>query len=375
MLGNCFNCAKFANYLSLISSQKNHIKNCVQQTTTRCLSLGIIGAPTAAGQSRSPGVQLGPRVLRDARLIQQIQQLGHDVRDYGDIGGDNDVDHQLSTDDDNQSTTISSRLKNERQVQDFCGQLASMVLKVRSDDNRLPLIIGGDHSVAIGSITGNSGDGSGGDGDDLCVIWVDAHADINTARTTTTGHFHGMPVSFLIRQVGQQYGDPNADCLVGRSLRPSIDAQNIAYIGLRDLEPCELKILNDLGIRHFSMADIDRLGIYEVVARALAAVNPRLDRRIHCSFDVDSVDPSQAPSTGTPVAGGLTLREAQVIGEEIGRTGRLAGLDFVELNPQIGSASDVRLTIDTSVSIILSFLGKSRLLTNRDQLSLSDYSK
>ena len=154
------------------------------------------------------------------------------------------------------------------------------------------------------------------------------------------------------------FDNPNGSCL---PVNPCIDANNIAFIGLRDVESSELDLIRKTNITHFTTQDIDKLGIHEVIARSLDKINPKLKRKIHVSFDIDAIDPLWAPSTGTPVPGGLTLREGMCIGEEIFATNMLCGLDLVELNPTIGDRREVKRTIDSSLNIILSFVGKSRI--------------
>ena len=204
----------------------------------------------------------------------------------------------------------------------------------------------------------------------LCLLWVDAHADINTAEETATGNLHGMPVSFLVQQVNEKYKNPNA--LLGwfDPIKACINASQVAYIGLRDLDHYEIQILKDLKIAYYSMRDIDKMGIFEVINQALDKINPGLQRPIHVSFDIDSLDEYLAPSTGTAVPGGLTLREALCIGEQIYQTKMLSVLDFVEFNPLIGDSLDVKRTMDTSKLIILSFFGKKRIGYKRVSLHL-----
>ncbi|CAG2106693.1 unnamed protein product, partial [Medioppia subpectinata] len=249
----------------------------------------------------------------------------------------------------------NNKLKNEYEIQAMYLQLQSLVHKV-VNDNRIPITLGGDHSIAMGSISANADNIV--NGDDMCVLWIDAHADINTVKTTRTGHFHGMPLSFLIRQIEHTFNNPNGNYL---KIKPCLNANSIGFIGLRDVESSEIHMIEKLNICYYSTQDIDRIGINEVIARTLDRINPKLDKRIHISFDVDAIDQSIAPSTGTPVPGGLTLREAFCIGEEIFKTNKLCGLDFVELNPMIGTESDVKKTMDCALNVILSFLGKSRI--------------
>ncbi|CAG2167807.1 unnamed protein product [Oppiella nova] len=159
----------------------------------------MVGAPTSVGQCKS-GVELGPNALRAAGLIKQLQHLGHNVVDFGDIP------HQSINTNQN---SVNNKLKNVSEVQEMCSQLYSLVEKVVLD-KRIPITLGGDHSIAMASISGNAGVVPN---DELCVVWVDAHADINTVATTRTGHFHGMPASFLINQIQHHFNNPNNNCI------------------------------------------------------------------------------------------------------------------------------------------------------------------
>lgn len=163
---------------------------------------------------------------------------------------------------------------------------------------------------------------------EACVVWVDAHADINTPQTSTSGNIHGMPLAFLLGIAGElpkAQSGPQPFSWIKPVLRP----ERLVYIGLRDVDEGEKKILREHKIRAFSMHEVDRFGIGRVVELALAHVNPNGDRPIHLSFDVDALDPSVAPSTGTPVRGGLTFREGHYICEAIAETGLLVGLDIM----------------------------------------------
>lgn len=318
----------------------------------RVLSLGIVGAPTSVGQPR-PGVELGPDLIRSYNLIQKIENLGHDVIDFGNIDLRSDETIEVLS----QNSNNNNKVKNELLVRQMYKKLSELVTKV-VENKRIPVTLGGDHSTAIGSISAN---GSQRENNEMCVVWVDAHADINTVKSTKTGNFHGMPVSFLIKQVQQTFSDPNRGYL---PLNPCIDAKNFAFIGLRDVEFSELEIIRKTKIIHFTTQDIDKLGIHEVVSRTLDQINPNLKRKIHVSFDIDAIDPIWAPSTGTAVPAGLTLREGLCIGEEIFATNMLCGLDLVEVNPKIGDQSDVKKTIQSTIEIILSFLGKTRIASH-----------
>lgn len=214
------------------------------------------------------------------------------------------------------------------------------------------VMLGGDHSLAIGSVTGHAQQCP-----DLCVIWVDAHADVNTPMTSPSGNLHGQPVAFLLKELQDKM--PN---IPGFSwTKPVLTCRDLVYVGLRDVDPGEHQILKNLGIQYFTMRDIDRLGIQRVMEVTLDHLLSRNQRPIHMSFDIDAFDPSLAPATGTPVNGGLTYREGIYITEEVHNTGLLSVLDLVEVNPLLGAGPEaVEATASLAVDVIASSLGQTR---------------
>ncbi|XP_073204509.1 arginase-2, mitochondrial isoform X2 [Lepidochelys kempii] len=206
--------------------------------------------------------------------------------------------------------------------------------------------------LALGSISGHTRQCP-----HLCVIWVDAHADINTPLTTQSGNLHGQPVSFLLRELQNKM-----PLLPGFSwLKPCLSTSDIVYIGLRDVDPAEHYILKNYDIQYFSMRDIDRLGIQKVMERTFEQLMSRRQRPIHLSFDIDAFDPSLAPATGTPVLGGLTYREGMYITEEIHNTGLLSAVDLVEVNPLLGaSQEEVNATASLAVDVLATCFGHTR---------------
>uniref|UniRef100_A0A8C5X578 Arginase n=1 Tax=Malurus cyaneus samueli TaxID=2593467 RepID=A0A8C5X578_9PASS len=212
--------------------------------------------------------------------------------------------------------------------------------------------LGGDHSLALGSVSGHARQCP-----HLGVIWVDAHADINTPLTTQSGNLHGQPLSFLLRELQDKVPQ-----LPGFSwLKPCLSASDIVYIGLRDVDPAEYYILKNFDIQYFSMRDIDRLGIQKVMERTFEQLMGRRQRPIHLSFDIDAFDPSLAPATGTPVLGGLMYREGMYITEEIHNTGMLSAVDMVEVNPLLGASQEaVKATAHLAVDVIATCFGQTR---------------
>ncbi|PPQ98831.1 hypothetical protein CVT24_003385 [Panaeolus cyanescens] len=319
-------------------------------------TIAIVGCPFSGGQPK-PGVDKGPIRLVEAGLIPQLEGLGWKVRfdghhQFEEVNAENDPPIGI--------------LKNPRLVSRVCRSVADAV-GGHAANGELPVTLGGDHSLAMGTISGTFSKHP-----DACVIWVDAHADINTLETTESGlwittndeppanaydanpgNIHGMPVSFLLG-IGEKVEEFSW-------VKPVLDAQRLVFIGLRDVDAGEKKILKDNNIKAFSMHEVDKYGIGKVVEMALDHVNPQRDRPIHLSFDVDALDPSVAPSTGTPVRGGLTFREGHYICEAICETGLLVGLDLMEVNPSLADETSVQQTVAVGCSLLRSALGETLL--------------
>ncbi|XP_050805800.1 arginase-1 isoform X2 [Gopherus flavomarginatus] len=299
-------------------------------------SVGIIWAPFSKGQAL-PGTEEGPEAVKKAGLIDKLTAQGCDVKDRElkiDIIPDDPPHHNA---------------KNPRTVGCANKKLASAVEEVKKD-GRTCLVVGGDHSLAIGSISGHAKTEP-----DLGVIWFDAHADINTPLTSLSGNMHGQPVAFLLKEL-KVSGVPGF-----KWLKPCLSVENIVYIGLRDVDKAEHYFLKSLGIKYYSMTEIDQLGIGKVMEEALDYLLANKKRPIHLSFDVDGLDPSLTPATGTPVPGGVTLREGIYVAEQLYKTGLLSAVDIVEINPRLGKTQEgVDSTVNTAISIILSCFGKAR---------------
>ncbi|KAK0521713.1 Arginase, catabolizes arginine to ornithine and urea [Tilletia horrida] len=308
--------------------------------------VAVIGCPFSCGQPRA-GVEAGAISLVEAGLVQQIEQLGYSVR----FDGHNQFDpaNRLLLDD-----ADIGKMKFPRTVSGVAKSVADIVSK-HALAGELPLTLGGDHSLALGTVSGvlRAHPTAG-------VIWVDAHADINTPLTTDTGNLHGCPVSFLMGLPGTSVA-PFTDWLPAT---PVLKPDSIVYIGLRDVDAPEKKILRENGIKAFSMHEVDRYGIGRVVDMALdylnGGVEGKRERPIHLSFDVDALDPTVAPSTGTPVRGGLSFREGHYICEAIFQTGNLVAMDLMEVNPSL-SPTDAEATVTIGCSLIRSALGETLL--------------
>ncbi|XP_017566022.2 arginase-1 [Pygocentrus nattereri] len=302
-------------------------------------SVGLIGAPFSKGQARD-GVQLGPDLIRTAGLVHRLREQGCEVKDYGNL-----------TFEDVSNDEPIGNTKSPRAVGRANQQLANAVQRVKSDGHTC-VMLGGDHSLAIGSIHGHAACGS-----ELSVVWVDAHADINTPLTTPTGNIHGQPMSYLIHELHTKI-----PVLPDFSwIKPCIAAKDIVYIGLRDVDPGEHYILKHLGIKTFSMTEVDRLGIAKVMEQTCDHIFSKVKKPIHLSYDIDALDPSVTPATGTPVVGGLTYREGVYITEHICQTGLLSAVDIVEVNPKQGrTEEEVRSTVNAAVDLVLSCFGRVR---------------
>jgi len=297
----------------------------------------IVGCPFSGGQPK-PGVDKGPIHLVEAGLISQLEGLGWNVKFEG--------HHQFEEINTNHDPPIGV-LKNPRLVSRVTESVARVVGE-HVKKGELAVTLGGDHSLAMGTISGTLSTHP-----EACVVWVDAHADINTIESTESGNIHGMPVSFLLG-LGNKVPEFSW-------VKPLLKPENLVYIGLRDVDAGEKALLRDNKIKAFSMHEVDRYGIGRVVEMALDHVNPNRDRPIHLSFDVDALDPTVAPSTGTPVRGGLTFREGHFICEAIYETGLLVALDLMEVNPSLEDEASVKQTVAVGCSLLRSGLGETLL--------------
>ncbi|KAI5920137.1 arginase [Camillea tinctor] len=310
--------------------------------------LGVVAVGFSGGQCK-PGVDAAPSALIESGLLTQLR----DELNYK-LHGDDTV--HLYTDLVPKDDPPYRNMKNPKAVSAVTQRLCDQVYS-HAKEGRMVLTLGGDHSIAIGTISGTAKAIRERLGREMAVIWVDAHSDINTPETSDSGNVHGMPVSFLTglakEDKEEYFGWLKPDNL--------ISVRKLVYIGLRDVDPGEKKILRENGIKAFSMFDIDRHGIGRVVEMALAHIGT--DTPIHLSFDVDALDPMWAPSTGTPVRGGLTLREGDYICESVHETGSLVAIDLVEVNPSLAADKDHggSETVRAGCSLVRCALGESLL--------------
>jgi len=300
-------------------------------------TVGIIGVPLAYGASMA-GVELGPAALRVARLVRRITQLGYKVRDLGDL----EVEEEQST------PAAGDKLKYVAQISRTCQELAQKVEEVLNA-NELPVVLGGDHSIAIGSLAGFSSHCRKHE-QQPGLIWFDAHADMNTPESSPSGNIHGMPLA-----VSLGYGAPQLTNIGG--FVPKLDPQYWGHIGARDIDRGERELVRALGIRFMTMREIDERGMRACLDEAIEIAS-RASGGYAVTFDVDALDPGDAPGSGTLVRGGLTYREAHLAMEKIAEAGGMRSLEVVEIN----TALDVNnKTADLGVELILSALGKTIL--------------
>jgi len=316
--------------------------------TSRNKSVAVLGVPASDGQPLK-GAEDGAKIARERGLLNMISDLGHTTVDAG------DVDVVASQPDDPLSYSSCGRLlKNSYSVGRTTRLLYERSIELRLQD-QLPVVVGGDHSIAGGSVAAALKADP-----DVGVLWVDAHADLHTPESSPSMNMHGMPLSFLMgladpRSVAGMEWMAEYDVPV---LKPS----RLVYVGLRDIDRGERVMLQQLGITAFTMREIDKHGIAKVMELSLAQLVNSSDSSLHVSFDIDALCPTWAPSTGTTVFGGLTMREANYITESVAETGALRSLDMVEVNPALGSDSkDVERTADMGNMLISSMLGQ-RLL-------------
>ena len=300
-------------------------------------AISILGVPLGYGASMA-GVDMGPAALRVARLDQRITRLGYSVHDLGDL--------RLQRP--RTFPEVDDKLKYVREISNACEQLAKEVEAIL-EVNELPLILGGDHSIAIGSFAGVASHYKKQDRT-VGLLWFDAHADINTTETTPSGNIHGMPLAVLLG-----YGAPELTNVAG--FAPKLDPRLCVHVGARDVDPGERELIKKLGIRFFTMREIDERGMSACMDDAIAIAS-RGTAGYAVTFDVDVLDPGVAPGSGTLVRGGLTYREAHLGMEKIAETGGMRSLEIVEIN----TALDVNnKTAELGVELILSALGKTIL--------------
>lgn len=306
-------------------------------------TIGIIGAPMSWGQPRA-GTDQGSQILRDCGLVATLSSLGWRIDDQGDL--------EFEGPSRNDTSMIDVGLKgNAKNVQCVGKGLKKIHDKVyqSAKNGEFSLILGGDHSISAGSVSAILKSRP-----DTGIIWVDAHADLNTPETSPSGNIHGMPIGMMmgLYDAGSVPGWEWLEDL------PPLKPEQIVYVGLRDVDSREREFIKDLHIKSFTMFDVDKYGIGQTMNMALEHLK---GRPLHMSFDIDAVDPEFAPSTGTVVRGGLTYREAHFVAEAVARTGKLGSMDLVEVNPKLTPGDESRQTAELGMALIASALGSSIL--------------
>jgi arginase len=299
--------------------------------------VSLIGAPTDIGAGHR-GASMGPEALRVAGVADALRARGIDVLDRGNLAGPMNPWQPPSPD-------------GYRHLPEVITWTRSVMhaVKAELDVERLPVLLGGDHCLAIGSITAVAKHCQER-GKKLRILWLDAHADFNTSMLTPSGNIHGMPVACL------SGNGPKALTELGGSA-PAISASSISQIGIRSVDAGEKKLVHDTGLDIYDMRYIDEMGMKRVMEEALGGIGP--DTHLHVSFDVDFLDPGIAPGVGTTIPGGPNYREAQLCMEMIADTGRLGSLDVVELNPAFDEHNKTAIL---AVDLIESLFGKSTLM-------------
>jgi arginase len=291
-------------------------------------AVAIIGATLDLGAGRR-GVDMGPSAIRYAGLDARIQGLGRRVEDWGNVAA---------------AVAEASAVGDERvrflpQIKEACERIADLVVKA-VEGGYLPLVLGGDHSIALGALGGLArAKGPGG------VLWFDAHGDLNRPETSPSGNVHGMPLAAALGLAGPEFESPAFRL-------PAVDPARVALVGVRALDDAERHQLKELDARVYTMSDVDRLGVERVLQEALEHVAG--EGFVHVSLDMDVLDPEVAPGVGTPVRGGLSYREAHLAMELVSESGLAGSLEVVEVNPILDRENE---TAKLAVELVASALG------------------
>lgn len=291
----------------------------------------ILGVPLDLGAGRR-GVDMGPSALRVAEIAEKISGMGYEVEDRGNIPVPMIQKER---------THRNAKLRYLEEICTVNEELAKAVKEIREAGD-FPLILGGDHSIGIGSIAGMASEK-----DRLGIIWIDAHGDFNTTETTPSGNIHGMPLAASV-------GLGESKLVQCGGFSPKVLPKNTVLIGIRQLDDLERTALKREGMPVYSIADVDQLGMHEVISRTLEYLDSRVDR-IHLSFDMDVLCPEEAPGVGTPVKGGLTYREAHLAMELLSQSDKISSMDLVEVNPTLDEKNK---TAELAVELVMSALGK-----------------
>ncbi|WP_407815618.1 arginase [Staphylococcus aureus] len=301
---------------------------------TKTKAIDIIGAPSTFGQ-RKLGVDLGPTAIRYAGLISRLKQLDLDVYDKEDI--------KVPAVNIEKFHSEQKGLRNYDEIIDV-NQKLNKEVSASIENNRFPLVLGGDHSIAVGSVSAISKHYN-----NLGVIWYDAHGDLNIPEESPSGNIHVMPLRILTGEGPKELLELNSNV---------IKPENIVLIGMRDLDKGERQFIKDHNIKTFTMSDIDKLGIKEVIENTIEYLKSRNVDGVHLSLDVDALDPLETPGTGTRVLGGLSYRESHFALELLHQSHLISSMDLVEVNPLIDSNNH---TAEQAVSLVGTFFGETLL--------------
>ena len=294
-------------------------------------TISVIGVPMDLGQGRR-GVDMGASAIRYAGLKERIEQLGYTVKDQGNIHVPTAETHTIN----------NQKLKYLPEVVQVSEDLAAKVAEVVKQGD-FPIILGGDHSIAIGSLAGVSQHYK-----NLGVIWFDAHGDFNTEDTTPSGNIHGMPLAVSV-------GIGNQQLVNVAGFTPKVKPEHIVIVGARSIDSDERRLLKENNVTVYTMHEIDKMGIGKVMEEAIRIAGTGTDG-IHLSLDLDSIDPDMCPGVGTPVLGGVTYREGHLAMEMLYQSGRVVSCDLVEVNPILDEGNR---TARTAVALACSLLGES----------------
>jgi arginase len=293
----------------------------------------IVGAPLDLGQGRR-GVDMGPSAIRYAGLEERLTSFGCTVVDRGNIAAPEP--EALAVHDE--------RVRFLPEILEACSRLGELVREVVASES-LPLVLGGDHSIAIGTLAGlcaATGQPGG-------VVWIDAHGDLNTPSSSASGNVHGMPLAAALGLAGDDFAHPALAL-------PAVDPERVVLVGVRSLDPDERSVIKQRGLRAITMTEIDRIGIERAMQEAIDRVSGA--GFLHVSLDLDALDPEIAPGVGTPVKGGLTYREAHLACELLAESGLVGSLELVEVNPILDRENR---SAATAVELAASALGQSIL--------------
>ncbi|AYC30565.1 arginase [Paenisporosarcina cavernae] len=296
--------------------------------------ISIIGVPMDLGQNRR-GVDMGPSAIRYAGVVERLEALGYDVTDEGDII----IPKDLTTD---------KEMTHLRNLEEVIGASTNLGNKVHDvmENGKFPLVLGGDHSIAIGTLSGLADRYQ-----NLGVIWYDAHADLNTADTSPSGNIHGMPLAVSI-------GLGHEKLVNIRDFAPKIKPENVVIIGARSVDPGERELIKEKGIKVFTMHEIDKLGMTTVMELTMNYFKERRVDGVHLSLDLDGIDPLYTPGVGTPVPGGINYRESHLAMEMLYSSNMITSAEFVEVNPILDEKNK---TADVAVALMGSLFGEKLL--------------